>query len=227
MIRLIVLLALFAGNAAAQYSAPARQVFGLAPQLEAFAGSRANFESLASGLRAGTPVRLASLTPDGMRELVTFTASEALPALDTVSVLENARYHLLERGIAAPSGWHIALVLMGGMEIAPEGPRWRPGLLAPADPQRPIIVALRPFAGSAANYRSLVRGLTEKRTITLTDPIDSRFKARVTPPCALPEDEARQLLLEAAERLAARGIGDPLVQEVAAAVLQLADLKCD
>jgi hypothetical protein len=48
MKRLILLLALLAGNAAAQYTAPARQVLALAPELEAFAGSKANFESLAA-----------------------------------------------------------------------------------------------------------------------------------------------------------------------------------
>jgi len=83
MRRLIVLLALVAGNAAAQYSLPAQQVLALAPQLEAFAGSRANFESLANGLHGGTEVRLVSMTREGMREIVTFTASERLPALDT------------------------------------------------------------------------------------------------------------------------------------------------
>src|SRR5687768_18555711 len=104
MRRLIVLLALVAGNAAAQYSLPAQQVLAIAPQLEAFAGSRANFESLANGLHGGTEVRLVSMTREGRREIVTFTASEKLPALDTARVLENSRYHLLERGTGAPSG---------------------------------------------------------------------------------------------------------------------------
>ncbi len=226
MRRLIVLLALLAGNAAAQYSPPARQVLVLAPQLEAFAGSEANFERLASGLRGGTEVRLASMTPEGMREIVSFTAAQALPALQTVRVLEDARYHLLERGIAAPSGWDIALVLMGSMDITPDGPVRRPGLLAPANPQRAIVVALRPFAGSPANYRSLVRGLTEGRTVTLADPVDRRIRLRFTPQCSLPAEEARQLLLAAAEQPAARRIGDPLIQEVAGAVVDLLDESC-
>jgi hypothetical protein len=99
-------------------------------------------------------------------------------------------------------------------------------LLTPANPQRAVVVALRPFAGSPANYRSLVRGLTEGRTVTLADPVDRRIRVRFTPQCALPEEEARQLLLAAAERIAAGGIGDPLIQEVVGAVLNLLAEKC-
>jgi len=115
---------------------------------------------------------------------------------------------------------------MGSMDITPGGPVRRPGLLTPADPQRAIVVALRSFAGSPANYRSLVRGLTEARTTTLVDPVDRRIRVRFTPQCALPEEDARQLLLAAAERIAAGGIGDPLIQEVVGAVVDLLDDKC-
>ena len=226
MNRWIFLLVLLAGNAAAQYTAPAREVLVLAPQLEGFAGSKANFESLASGLRAAKAVRLVTITPDGMREIVWFTAAQAMSARDTARVLENARYHLLERGLAVPSGWDIALVLMGHMDITPSGPVRQPGLLAPADPRKPMTLSLRPFAGSAANYRSLMRGMTEGRTVTLADPVDRRLKARFTPRCALPEDEARQVLLAAAERLAARGIGGPLIDEVRGAVVSVLEEQC-
>jgi hypothetical protein len=123
----IFLLMLLAGNAPAQPTAPAQEVLAVAPQLEAFAGSKANFESLASGLRAGKTVRLVTITPDGMREIVSFTAAKALSAGDTARVLENARYNLLDRGLGAPSGWDIALVLMGHMDITPSGPVHQPG----------------------------------------------------------------------------------------------------
>jgi hypothetical protein len=222
----IVLFLLLCGNAAGQYSVPARQVLALAPELEAFAGSRDNLESLASGLRAGTEVRLVSLTPDGMREIVKFTAAEALPALETVRVLENARYHLLERGIAAPSGWDIALVLMGSFDIAPTGRVRRPGLLAPADPKHAMVMSLHPFAGSSENYRNLLRGLTEAHSVTLVDPVDRRIRVRFTPGCSLPQHEVRQLLLAAAERLAARRVGDPMVGELRSAVVELLEAKC-
>src|SRR5262245_4900716 len=218
MVRWIFLLALLAGNAAAQYSPAALEVLALAPQLEVFAGSKANFESLSSGLRTGKPVRLVTITPDGMREIVSFTAANAMSAELTARVLENARYHLLESGLAVPSGWDIARVLMGHMDITPAGPVRQPGLLAPADPRKPMILSLRSFAGSAANYRSLMRGITEGRLVSLADPVDSRLKARFTPPCALPRDEAKDVLLVAAERLAAQGIAEPVIDEVRAAV---------
>jgi hypothetical protein len=222
----IFLLMLLAGNAPAQHTAPAQEVLAFAPQLEAFAGSKANFESLASGLRAAKTVRLVTITPEGMREVVSFTAAKAMSAEDTARVLENARYHLLDRGRAAPSGWDIALVLMGHMDISPAGPVRQPGLLAPADPRKPMTLSLRPFAGSPENYRSLMRGITQGSVVTLADPVDARLKARFTPPCTLPQDEARQALLAAAERLAAQGIGEPVIDEVRAAVVRELEARC-
>jgi len=224
--RWILLLVVLAWPAAAQCSPPAQEVLALAPQLEVFAGSKANFESLASGLRAGRQVTLVSITPDGMREIVSFTAAKPLSAEESARVLENARYHLLDRGRAAPSGWDIALVLMGHMDITPAGPVQQPGLLAPADPRKPVVLSLRAFAGSAANYRSLMRGLTQRSMVTLADPVDFRFKERFTPRCALPEAEARQVLIAAAERLAAQGKGDPMIDELRGAVVRELETKC-
>jgi hypothetical protein len=224
--RWILLLVVLAWPAAAQRSPPAQEVLALAPKLEVFAGSKANFESLASGLRAGRQVTLVSITPDGMREIVSFTAAKPLSAEESARVLENARYHLLDRGRATPSGWDIALVLMGHMDITPAGPVQQPGLLAPADPRKPVVLSLRAFAGSAANYRSLMLGLTQRSMVTLADPVDFRFKARFTPQCALPEAEARQVLIAAAERLAAQGRGDPMIDELRAAVVRVLEVKC-
>ena len=226
MKRLILLLIVLAWPAAAQYSPGAREVLALAPQLEAFAGSKANFESLAAGLRAGRQVTLVTITVDGMREIVSFTAAKPLSAEESARVLENARYRLLDGGRATPSGWDIALVLMGHMDITPGGPVRQPGLLAPADPRKPMVLALRAFAGSAANYRSLMRGLTHGSAVTLADPVDARFRERFTPRCALPEAEARQVLLAAAERLAARRIGEPMIGELRAAVVAVLEVKC-
>lgn len=223
---LILLVLVLAGNAAAQYSPAAQEVLALAPQLQAFAGSSGNFENLASGLRAGRQVTLVTITPDGMREIVSFTAAKPLAAEETARVLENARYHLLDRGRAAPSGWDIALVMMGHMDITPSGPVQQPGLLAPADPRKPMVLSLHPFAGSAANYRSLMRGLTQGSVVVLADPVDARFKERFVPQCALPEAEARQVLIAAAERLAAQHIGDPLIDELRVAVVRELEPKC-
>jgi hypothetical protein len=217
--RLILLLAVLAWPAAAQYSPRAQEVLALAPQLETFAGSKANFESLAAGLRAGRQVTLVSITPDGMREIVSFTAESA-------RVLENARYHLLDRGRATPSGWDIALVLMGHMDITPAGPVQQPGLLAPADPRKPVVLSLRAFAGSAANYRSLMRGLTEGKLVVLADPVHPRFRERFVPQCALPAADAREVLIAAAERLAAQQLGDPMIDELRAAVVRVLEVNC-
>jgi len=222
----ILLLVVFAWPAAAQYSPAAQEVLALAPQLETFAGSKANFESLAAGLRAGRQVTLVTITPDGMREIVSFTAAKPLPAEESARVLENARYRLLDGGRATPSGWDIALVLMGHMDITPAGPVREPGLLAPADPRKPMVLSLRAFAGSAANYRSLMRGLTHGSTVTLADPVDARFKERFTPQCALTEAEARQVLVGAAERLAAQGTGDPMIDQLRAALVRVLEVKC-
>jgi hypothetical protein len=223
---LILLVLLLAGNAAAQYSPEAREVLVIAPALETFAGSKANFESLAAGLRSGRQVTLATITPDGMREIVSFAAAKPLSADETVRVLENARYHLLDRGLAAPSGWDIGLVLMGHMDITPSGPVRQPGLLAPSDPRKPLVLSLRNFAGSAANYRSLMRGLTHGSMVTLADPVNFRFRQRFTPQCALPEAEARQVLIDAAERLAAERVGDPMMDELRAAVVRVLEARC-
>lgn len=212
--------------AAAQYSPAAQEVLALAPQLETFAGSKTNFDSLAAGLRAGRQVTLVTITPDGMREIVSFTAAKPLSAGESARVLENARYHLLDRGRATPSGWDIALVLMGHMDITPAGPVQQPGLLAPADPRKPVVLSLRAFAGSAANYRSLMRGLTQRSMVTLADPVDFRFKERFTPRCALPEAEARQVLIAAAERLTAQGKGDPMIEDLREAVVRELETKC-
>ena len=226
MKRLILLLAVLAWPAAAQYSPRAQEVLALAPQLETFAGSKANFESLAAGLRAGRQVTLVSITPDGMREIVSFTAAKPLSAEESARVLENARYHLLDRGLAAPSGWDIALVLMGHMDITPAGPVQQPGLLAPADPRKPVVLSLRAFAGSAANYRSLMRGLTEGKLVVLADPVHPRFRERFVPQCALPAADAREVLIAAAERLAAQQLGDPMIDELRAAVVRVLEVNC-
>lgn len=205
--------------AAAQFTPTAQELLTLARQLEGFAGSRHNLESLASGLTTGTAVTLTTITPDGMRETVTFTAAAPLPPKETASVLEAARRQLLARGIKAPSGWDIALVLMGSAAITPSGPARMPGLLAPAKAEKPFTISLHQFAGSPANYKSLMTGLTQGWTVTLTDPADRRSKLRFTPKGALPAEEAKQTLLLASELLVAQGIQDPTLEEVRAALV--------
>jgi hypothetical protein len=60
----------------------------------------------------------------------------------------------------------------------------------------------------------------------LTDPVERSFKLRFTPPCAFTEDESKAALLDAAERLAVQGVGDPLIGEVRAAILAVLKEKC-
>ena len=92
------------------------------------------------------------------------------------------------------------------------------------------VLALAPqleaFAGSAANYRSLMRGLTEGKLVILADPVHTRFRERFMPQCALPEADARQVLIAAAERLAAQHIGDPMMDELRAALVRELEPRC-
>jgi hypothetical protein len=102
----------------------------------------------------------------------------------------------------------------------------QPGLLVAADPRKPMVLSLRPFAGSAANYRSLMSGLTRGTMVTLADPVHVGFRERFTPQCVLPEAEAREVLIAAAERLAAQHIGDPMIGELRAAVMVVLEPRC-
>jgi len=118
MLRLISLLAALSLSAAAFPQTPAspavRQVQLLAPQLLAFAGSAANFQSLVNGLTQGTPVTLTATGADGSVQIVTFAPGTALSAADAARVLESARQSLISRGIAAPSAQQLAIALTAG-----------------------------------------------------------------------------------------------------------------
>src|SRR4051794_31689515 len=75
----------------AQTLSPAVEVQRLAPQLVQFAGSLANFQSLANGLALGLPVTLTSVTPDGFLQTVTFTPAATQAPVDVARSLERAR----------------------------------------------------------------------------------------------------------------------------------------
>src|SRR5262249_61542465 len=83
-----------------------------------------------------------------------------------------------------------------------------------------------PCGGSAGNYRSLMRGLTEGKLVPLVDPVHARLRERFAPQCSLPEADARQALMDAAERLAAQRIGDPMMDELRAAVVRELEARC-
>lgn len=111
----LVALSLATGARAQTFTlAQAQQVANLAPQLVAFSGSTGNFESLISGLTAGTPVTLTTLGADGTMQIVTFLPGLAMSAADAARTLETARQSLIARGIATPNAQQLAIALMGG-----------------------------------------------------------------------------------------------------------------
>jgi hypothetical protein len=218
--RLLILLGLVASVAAAQFTSVAQEVLLLAPQLKDFAGSRQNFERLAAGLTSGKTIMLSSITSDGTREEIIFTPARPMPAAEAARRLESAREALLARGIASSSTRDIAAILMGGTLHTPNGAMRVAPMIAAADPAKPLVFSVHNFAGSPANYRMLMRGLTLASVVTLTDPADRRVRVSFTlPGAARSEEQARQALVAASELLASFGIYDPTLEEVRAALI--------
>lgn len=87
----------------------------LAPQLVAFAGSEANFQSLVNGLAAGSQVQLVSVLPNGFSQLVTFTPAAASSPAQIAQILESARQQLIGLGIGTPTAEQLGFMLMGGL----------------------------------------------------------------------------------------------------------------
>lgn len=110
------------------------QVERLAPQLVAFAGSQANFESLVNGLAAGVPVTLNTVAADGLTQSVTFTppGGALSTPVEVARVLEAARQQLISTGIANPTAQQIATVLAGTAVPATVGTTTPPGAAAAA-----------------------------------------------------------------------------------------------
>ena len=215
-----VLLALWSVAAAAQFTPPAQHVLLIAPQLLAFAGSEANFQSLASGLTLGSPVTLTTTAPDGAREIATFTPAQAMSPGDAARLLEGARQQLIAQGLGHPSAAELAVTLMGGRLITPSGTVTVPALVAAADPKDPVRLALRPFSGSRENYAGLSEGLREGKPITLKAITPGGAPVTFTPPGGpMSELEARQTLKLASDLLASQGIHDPTPEQVRAAIV--------
>ena len=99
---------------AAPPSAVSLDVQRLAPQLVAFAGSEANFQSLVNGLAGGFPVTLVTPTADGFTQTATFTPSGTLSSQQIAQTLEAARQQLISRGIANPTAQQLGVTLAGG-----------------------------------------------------------------------------------------------------------------
>ncbi len=144
MPRLISMIAALSLGAAAFAQTPAPtaalQVQLLAPQLLAFSGSSANFESLVNGLTLGTPVTLTTVGPDAGLQIVTFLPGTTLQAADAARSLEAARQSLISRGIALPSAQQLAIALMGGTLPTPAGSTLVTGVLSGNAGAAPIQV---------------------------------------------------------------------------------------
>jgi hypothetical protein len=216
---LVLLLLLGLGVATAQLTPPAQHVLLLAPQLLAFAGSDANFQSLAAGLTSGATVTLTTTAADGSREIATLTPAEPLSPADAARVLEAARQRLIGLGLGHPSAAEIAVALMGGKLITPAGSTTVAALVA-GDPKKPLQLALRPFSGSRENYAALSEGLKEGRTITLKPVLPGGVPVIFTPPGGpLSDVEVAQALKLAGELLASQGLYDPTPDQVRSAIV--------
>jgi hypothetical protein len=207
-----------------------QQVQQLAPQLPAFAGSAANFESLVNGLSLGTPVSLTTVGTDGIARTVTFTPPGGLSALQVAQTLEAARQRLVTQGVAAPTGEQISATLMGGSLVTPLGTQAVTGVLpqAPAaavDAQRGVLTAqqvqqlapqLVDFAGSPANFQSLVSGLSLGTPVALTTlgPDGFTRTATFTPMGGFSAQQIAQTLEAARQQLITQGIATPTGEQI-------------
>lgn len=123
-----------------------QEVERLAPQLIAFAGSRANFEALVTGLALDVPVTLTTVGADGLVQTVRF----ALPggaqpdATQIARTLEGARQQLISQGVATPSAQQLGEQISG--TTVPVTVTTLPPTLAPTTP----APGLQPGATGAA-----------------------------------------------------------------------------
>lgn len=138
------------GQAAAVQSPASLEVLRLAPQLVAFAGSDANFQSLVNGLAQGLPVTLVTATPDGLTQTASFTPSGTLTPLQVAQTLEAARQQLISRGIATPNAQQIGVVLAGGSLPTAAGNVPVTGLVPLAAAQTSASAGVTASAGATA-----------------------------------------------------------------------------
>ena len=201
----------------------AQQVQLLAPQLVAFSGSTANFQSLANGLVQGTPFTISGATPEGLLQTATITPSAGMTPSQAAQTLESARQLLITRGIAQPTAQQIGVALAGGALPTPLGTFQTPGTLtgtintaALQVQQQPALAT--PFAGSAANLQSLSTGLTRGGAISLSS-ANGQAVTFNAPGGAMSPLEASQTLQLANQLLVSQGITNPTPDQIRAALL--------
>jgi len=151
----------------------------LAPQLVAFAGSDANFQSLVNGLAAGAPVQLSTTLTNGFTQSVTFTPVAAASPVQIAQILEAARQQLIGLGIGTPTGEQIGLTLMGGLVPTPLGGTQVTGLASgtPANPP----------SRAAQMQQQAAAGATAPSTAPAAPRVTSNVTVQTTPtPAANP-----------------------------------------
>ena len=165
---------------------PALEVQRLAPQLVAFAGSDANFQSLVNGLATGTPVNLVS-----GNQLVSFTPSGTMGALQIAQTLETLRQSLIQRGIATPTAQQLAIALAGGALPTALGTTQVNGVIATTTPlgintaaQQSPAVSVQGTFGAPAAGTAAAGGTAGIRSNTSDSPFPRGMSD--TPPTAVP-----------------------------------------
>jgi hypothetical protein len=215
--------ALLPGTLQAQTNA-ATQINLLAPQLQIFAGSSANFQALALGLTQGTVITIATTTPDGFTQIATFTPPAALSPTDAARALESARQLLITRGITAPTAEQIGVALMGGTLPTTFGTTVSvPGVLTGTISTNAVAVqrqftGAQTFAGSPANFQALTNGLRNGTPISLTTATGQTVTFTV-PGGAMSASDVNLALQLAAQQLALQGIINPTPEQIRAALI--------
>jgi hypothetical protein len=188
-----------------------QQVQSLAPQLVAFSGSTANFDSLVTGLSQGVPVTLTTVGADGLVQIVTFMPSTTLGAADLARNLETARQNLISRGIATPTAQQLATALLGGT-------------LATASTTAPLAGVLTgaavPGAFQVRNELATPSPLGSLPTLNVQSLRTSLSQGTLSPGRRpLNDFEVNQALQLAGNLLAQQGIFNPTPEQVRVALL--------
>jgi hypothetical protein len=225
---LVFVLALLSLPAAAQ---TVEQIQASAPQLQVFAGSDANLQSLVNGLNNGQIITLVTQDATGVLQIVTFTPPSALGG-GVAAALEQARTALIARGVTQPTAQQIAVALMGGSILTASGVAPVNGVLTGTSTGAGIQVRNDlaaasgstvgvSFGGSPVNLQALTNGMLNGTPITLTGTANgvnqtTTFTIPGGPMTAL---EINQALLTASQLLAAQGIVNPTPAQIQAALL--------
>ena len=198
-LRLLIAAAALAASAGVQAqtvqvqtgTSPVLEVQRLAPQLVAFAGGEANFANLVNGLAFGSPVSLTTAAAAGGTQLVNFTPSGTMTALQIAQTLEAVRQSLIARGIATPTAQQLATALVGGALPTALGTTQVNGVVATTTPlgtntvaQQSPAVSVQGGFGAPAVGAAAAGGTAGIRSNTSDTPFPRGMSD--TPPTAVP-----------------------------------------